>query len=68
MVESAKGLVLSIANKPHFGLTARKACVPEDSLWPQKLAIGDKVDQAFSNQAEGTVVARFTDLAGERRY
>jgi hypothetical protein len=33
-----------------------------------KFAIGDKVDQAFSNHAEGTVVAIFTDLAGEQRY
>jgi hypothetical protein len=33
-----------------------------------KFAIGDKVDQAFDNQAEGTVVAIFTDSAGERRY
>jgi hypothetical protein len=33
-----------------------------------KFQIGDKVDQAFSNHAEGTVVAIFTDLAGERRY
>jgi hypothetical protein len=33
-----------------------------------KFAIGDKVDQAFSNHAEGTVVAIFTDLAGEHRY
>jgi hypothetical protein len=33
-----------------------------------KFAIGDKVDQAFSNHAEGTVVAILTDLAGENRY
>jgi hypothetical protein len=33
-----------------------------------KFAIGDKVDQAFSNHVEGTVVAIFTDRAGERRY
>ena len=33
-----------------------------------KFAIGDKVDQAFGNHAKGTVVAIFTDLAGERRY
>ena len=26
-----------------------------------KFAIGDKVDQAFSNHAEGTIVAIFTD-------
>jgi hypothetical protein len=33
-----------------------------------KFGIGDKVDQAFSNHAEGTVVAIFTGLAGEHRY
>jgi len=33
-----------------------------------KFAVGDKVDQAFSNHTEGTVVAIFTDRAGERRY
>jgi hypothetical protein len=33
-----------------------------------KFLIGDKVDQAFSNHAEGTVVAIFTGLAGENRY
>ena len=33
-----------------------------------KFAIGDKVDQAFSNHAEGTIVAVFTDRAGESRY
>jgi hypothetical protein len=33
-----------------------------------KFAIGDKVHQASSNHAEGTVVAIFTDRAGERRY
>jgi len=30
--------------------------------------IGDKVDQTHSNHAEGTVVAVFTNKAGERRY
>jgi hypothetical protein len=30
--------------------------------------IGDKVDQTYSNHAEGTVVAVFTNEAGERRY
>lgn len=44
------------------------------SLWvggfvmASKFAIGDKVDQAFSNHAEGTIVAIFIDLAGEHRY
>jgi hypothetical protein len=33
-----------------------------------KFGIGDKVDQAFSNHAEGTVVAIFTDRVGESRY
>jgi hypothetical protein len=33
-----------------------------------KFAIGDKVDQAFSNHAEGTIVAIFTDRSGDRRY
>jgi hypothetical protein len=32
-----------------------------------KFAVGDKVD-ALSNRAEGTVVAIFTNLAGESRY
>jgi hypothetical protein len=30
--------------------------------------IGDKVDQSYSNHAEGTVVAVFTNKAGEQRY
>ena len=33
-----------------------------------KFAIGDKVDQAFSNHAEGTGVAIFQNLSSERRY
>ena len=33
-----------------------------------KFAIGDKVDQAFSNHTEGTVVAIFIDEAGQNRY
>jgi hypothetical protein len=33
-----------------------------------KFAIGDKVDQVFRNHAKGTVVAIFTDRAGEHRY
>jgi hypothetical protein len=38
-----------------------------DSM-PSKFSIGDKVDQAFSNHAEGTVVAVFKDLTGKHRY
>jgi hypothetical protein len=30
--------------------------------------IGDKIDQAFGNQAEGTVVAIFKNQAGKQRY
>jgi hypothetical protein len=30
--------------------------------------IGDKVEQNHSNHVEGTVVAVFTNRAGERRY
>jgi hypothetical protein len=33
-----------------------------------KFAIGDKVDQAFSNHAEGTIIAIFKDRAGDCRY
>jgi hypothetical protein len=33
-----------------------------------RFEIGDKVDQAYSNHGEGTVVAIFTNKAGERRY
>jgi hypothetical protein len=60
------------------GLTSRKetllrpycaqSLVAEGFVMASKFAIGDKVDQAFSNHAEGTVVAIFTDLAGEHRY
>jgi hypothetical protein len=44
------------------------------SLWvggfamDSKFAIGDKVDQAFSNHAEGTIVAILTDGVGDCRY
>jgi hypothetical protein len=33
-----------------------------------RFEIGDKVDQAYSNHGEGTVVAIFTNKTGERRY
>jgi hypothetical protein len=33
-----------------------------------KFAIGDKVDQAYSNHTAGTIVAIFTDRAGDCRY
>jgi hypothetical protein len=33
-----------------------------------KFAVGDRVTQAFSNHAEGTVLAILKDRAGEHRY
>ena len=33
-----------------------------------KFAVGDKVDQAHSNHAEGTVIAILTDQVGIHRY
>lgn len=39
-----------------------------EDLMPSKFAIGDQVDQAFSNHARGTVVAVLKGHAGERRY
>jgi hypothetical protein len=33
-----------------------------------KFAIGDRVTQAFSNHAEGTVIAVIKDRGGEFRY
>jgi hypothetical protein len=33
-----------------------------------KFAIGDKVTQAFSNRAEGTVIAVLKDRAGDCHY
>jgi hypothetical protein len=33
-----------------------------------RFEIGDKVDQSYSNHAEGTVVAIFTNKGGEQRY
>jgi hypothetical protein len=39
-----------------------------DSGTASQFEIGDKVDQSYSNHAEGTVVAILTSKAGERRY
>jgi hypothetical protein len=54
---------------PHL---AQSLCVGEfvmtSKLMACKFAIGDKVDQAFSNHAEGTIVAVFKNMAGEPRY
>jgi hypothetical protein len=50
--------------RPHC---AQSLCA-EGFAMASKFAIGDKVDQAFSNHVEGTVVAIFTDRAGEHRY
>ena len=34
----------------------------------RQFQIGDKVNQSHSNRGEGTVVAVFTNKAGEQRY
>jgi hypothetical protein len=39
-----------------------------DAARAPRFEIGDKVDQSYSNHVEGTVVAVFTNKAGERRY
>ena len=39
-----------------------------NSKMTPQFEVGDKVDQAYSNHGEGTVVAVFTNKAGERRY
>jgi hypothetical protein len=52
------------ALKPHC---AQSLCA-EGFAMASKFEIGDMVDQAFSNHAKGTVVAIFTDRAGECRY
>jgi hypothetical protein len=39
-----------------------------DPATTSQFEIGDKVDQTYSNHVEGTVVAVFTNKAGERRY
>jgi hypothetical protein len=52
------------ALKPDWAQTLRA----EGSPWLSKFAIGDKVDQAFSNHPEGTLVASFTDRADDCRY
>jgi hypothetical protein len=33
-----------------------------------RFVVGDKVDQPHSNHAEGTIIAIFTNKAGEHRY
>ena len=33
-----------------------------------KFSVGDRVTQAFSNHAEGTIIAILKDRAGEYRY
>jgi len=59
---------IQIAKKSHISLTGGKACVVEGFVMASKFAIGEKVHQAFSNHAEGTVIAIFTDQAGGLRY
>jgi hypothetical protein len=55
-------------SKPQKHLAQGKAYRAEAPPMAYKFAIGDKVHQAFSNHAKGTVVALLTDASGEIRY
>jgi hypothetical protein len=59
---------LADRNKTVFRPCCAQSLHAEGIAMTSKFAIGDKVDQAFSNHAEGTVVAIFRDQAGESRY
>ena len=66
---------LGLANRketvlpPHSGQSLSvEGFAMASKFMASKFAIGDKVDQRFSNHAEGTVVAIFDNLAGEHRY
>jgi hypothetical protein len=65
-----QGSVAGLAdrNKTVFRPCWAQSLQREGFAMTSKFAIGDKVDQAFSNHAEGTVVAIFRDRAGESRY
>jgi hypothetical protein len=59
---------LADRNKTVFRPCCEQSLYAEGFAMTSKFAIGDKVDQAFSNHAEGTVVAIFRDQTGESRY
>jgi len=49
-------------------IQSAQSLAAEGFAMASKFAIGDKVDQAYSNHVEGTIVAILTDKAGEHRY
>jgi hypothetical protein len=54
--------------QPHWAPSLSCGGLVMDSTMPSEFEIGDRVDQTHSNHVEGTVVAVFTNKAGERRY
>jgi hypothetical protein len=54
--------------QPQCGPSLRDGGFVMDATKIPRFAVGDKVDQSYSNHVEGTVVAVFTNQAGERRY
>ena len=54
--------------QPHWATNLLGGGLVMDSTMTSEFEIGDRVDQTHSNHVEGTVVAVFTNKAGERRY
>jgi hypothetical protein len=68
MEQPAKTAALPNAKKPYLNPNRRRVCLTGGFTMASKFAVGDKVDQTHSNHAEGTIVAIFTNGAGEHRY
>jgi hypothetical protein len=68
MEQPAKTAALPNAKKPYLNLNTRRVSLTGGFAMASKFAVGDKVDQTHSNHAEGTIVAIFTNKAGEHRY
>jgi hypothetical protein len=65
---SALDAALSNAKKPYLNPNRGRTSLTGGFIMASKFAVGDKVDQKHSNHAEGTIVAIFTNKAGEDRY
>jgi hypothetical protein len=68
MEQPAKTAALPNAKKPYLNPNTRRVSLTGGFTMASKFAVGDKVDQTHSNHAEGTIVAIFTNGAGEHRY
>jgi hypothetical protein len=73
MEQPAKTAALPNAKKPYLNPNRRRVSLTggfamASKFMASKFAVGDKVDQTHSNHAEGTIVAIFTNKAGEHRY